>query len=336
MRLHFASIGHRDARLSPLTLDLRENGRGTGTDTVLWLRNGGGKSSILNLFFSLMRPGAREFLGTAAEGKTRRLADYVKDNDLAFVVSEWDLAPQADLLDDVPKHVHVLGQMLSWKGLQRSPDESRLRKLLFGFRAGADLGFDDLPIRGLAEPVPSFEAFREWLTAQKSRAPALEVFYTDTASAWRTYLTRLGLDPDLMKVQIQMNTREGAADESFRFKHASDFVDFFLDLAMDLDKANELSSNLETFRSRLQQRPMLLLERKLLDAVLPPLRDLAAADETRAAARRALVETTELAAGTVAALRQRSAGFERRAADLKTAAEVAQKLAHTARNEADT
>ena len=51
MRLHFASIGHRDARLSPLTLDLRDENQGTGADTVLWLRNGGGKSSILNLFF---------------------------------------------------------------------------------------------------------------------------------------------------------------------------------------------------------------------------------------------------------------------------------------------
>lgn len=333
MRLHFASIGHRDARLSPLTLDLREHGRGTGTDTVLWLRNGGGKSSILNLFFSLMRPGARDFLGTAAEGKTRRLADYVKDNDLAFVVSEWDLAPQVDLFDSTPRHVHVLGQMLSWKGLQRSPDESRLRKLLFGFRANAGLGFDDLPIRGLAEPVASFEAFRDWLTAQKSRDPALEVIHTDAASTWRTYLGQLGLDPDLMKVQIQMNTREGAADESFRFKHASDFVDFFLELAMDLDKATELSANLETFRSRLQQRPVLLLERKLFDAVLPPLRDLAAAVDTQAAARRYLVETTEIAAGTVAGLRQRSASFERRAADRRGALKVAQELAQAAYND---
>lgn len=335
MRLHFASIGHRDARLSPLTLDLRGENNGTGVDTVLWLRNGGGKSSILNLFFSLLRPGARDFLGSAAEGKSRRLADYVKDGDLAFVVSEWDLAPRLDLFGTTPTHVHVLGQVLSWKGLQRSPDESKLRKLLFGFRAGAELGFDDLPIRGLREPVGSFEAFREWLAAHKSRSPALEVTYTDAASTWRAHLGQLGLDPDLMKVQIQMNTREGAADESFRFGDARAFVDFFLELAMDLDKASELSANLETFRSRLQQRPVLLLERQLFDAALPPLRELVAAVDSHDAARRHLAETTDTAAGTAAGLRQRIDGFERRAAERRSAHAEAQERARLASNEAD-
>lgn len=335
MRLHFASIGHRDARLSPLTLDLRDENHGTGVDTVLWLRNGGGKSSILNLFFSLLRPGARDFLGAAAEGKSRRLTDYVKDGDLAFVVSEWDLAPRLDLFGTRPSHIHVLGQVLSWKGLQRSPDESKLRKLLFSFRAGAELGFDDLPIRGLGEPVGSFEAFREWLAGHKSRSPTLEVTYTDAPSTWRTHLGQLGLDPDLMKVQIQMNTREGAADESFRFHDARAFVDFFLELAMDLDKASELSANLETFRSRLQQRPVLLLERQLFDAALPPLRELAAAALSRDAARQHLADTTHTAAGTATGLRDRAASFGRRAEDRRAAHVHAQGEARRTSNDAD-
>lgn len=334
MRLHFASIGHRDARLSPLTLDLRGENNGTGVDTVLWLRNGGGKSSILNLFFSLLRPGARDFLGSAAEGKSRRLADYVKDGDLAFVVSEWDLAPRLDMFGTTPTHVHVLGQVLSWKGLQRSPDESKLRKLLFGFHAGPELGFDDLPIRGLSEPVGSFDAFREWLAGHKSRSPALEVTYTDAASTWRTHLGQLGLDPDLMKVQIQMNTREGAADESFRFGDARAFVDFFLELAMDLDKASELSANLETFRSRLQQRPMLLLERQLFDAALPPLRELVGAVDSHDAARRHLAETTDTAAGTAAGLQQRIESFQRRAAERRSTHTEAQERVRLAYNDA--
>jgi hypothetical protein len=335
MRLHFASIGHRDARLSPLTLDFRDEHHGTGVDTVLWLRNGGGKSSILNLFFSLIRPGVREFLGSAAEGKSRRLADYVKDGDLAYVVSEWDLAPRLDLFASPPSRVQVLGQALSWKGLQRSPDESKLRKLLFSFRAGPELNFDDLPIRGLSEPVASFEAFREWLAGHKSRSPAREVFYTDAASPWRAHLGQLGLDPDLMKVQIEMNTREGAADESFRFQDPRAFVDFFLQLAMDTEKAGELSLNLETFRSKLKQRPVLLLERQLFDAALPPLRELAAAVDSREAARRYLGETTDAAAGTAVALRQRVESFERRAGERRQDYERAQEQARIARNEAD-
>jgi hypothetical protein len=48
----FESVGHRDARPA---------------DSVLWLHNGGGKSSILNILFSVLRPSQREFLGSEAD-----------------------------------------------------------------------------------------------------------------------------------------------------------------------------------------------------------------------------------------------------------------------------
>ena len=59
LRLHFASIGHEHARLAPLTLDFRHD-QGTGADSVVWLRNAGGKSSILNLFYSVFPVGTEK------------------------------------------------------------------------------------------------------------------------------------------------------------------------------------------------------------------------------------------------------------------------------------
>jgi DNA repair exonuclease SbcCD ATPase subunit len=335
MRAHFASIGHRDARLAPLTLDLRAGGVGSGADTVLWLRNGGGKSSLLNLFFSVLRPRLRDFLGATAEGKSRRLADYVKESDLAVVVTEWDLTPRLDRLDQRPADICLLGQVLSWRGQQRSADDARLRRLYFGLRAGPGLTLDDLPIQGLAAPATSFEALRDWLSAHKSSRPELEITYTDNLQTWEKHLTHLGIDPELIRVQIRMNAREGAADELFRFGSPREFIDFFLELAMDFDKASDLSANLDALRSSLQRRPTLLRERELLDAVHPALERLAAAARERQEAEGARDHAVDLAARTASALRARAGDFERRLHERRADQAAAADEARRASNDAD-
>lgn len=124
-RVHFASVGHRDARLAPLTLALvGEDGR--PSHSVLWLRNGGGKSSMLNLLFAVLRPGRREFLGNDDSGKDRALADYVLPDDTAHVVLEWGLPGERGA-------VWVTGMVLEWRDRARSADLDRLRRLWYGF-----------------------------------------------------------------------------------------------------------------------------------------------------------------------------------------------------------
>lgn len=112
-RIHLASIGHKDARFFPLTIDLRDE-LGSGSDAVLWLRNGGGKSSVLNLYFSIFQPRLTRFLGAKAEHKERALTDYVKAEDIAFVVTEWDIDPA--IADPARKKVRIVGQVMAWKG----------------------------------------------------------------------------------------------------------------------------------------------------------------------------------------------------------------------------
>ena len=68
LRLHLTSVGHKDARFFPLMLDFRDRD-GLPTDVVVWLMNGGGKSSLMNLFYSSFLPETRKFLG---EGARRR------------------------------------------------------------------------------------------------------------------------------------------------------------------------------------------------------------------------------------------------------------------------
>lgn len=53
------SVGERSARFSDLTLDMTApdgDGLSSPSDSVIWLRNGGGKSSLLSLFYAVLLP----------------------------------------------------------------------------------------------------------------------------------------------------------------------------------------------------------------------------------------------------------------------------------------
>jgi hypothetical protein len=337
LRVHFASIGHADARLAPLTVDLRaRDAAGTGADSVLWLRNGGGKSTILNLFYSLFRPDRREFLGTSAEGKARHLEDYIKAEDLAFVVTEWDVEPVSDelLFARAPARRRLVGQVLSWKDRQKSSDPSKLRRRFFSLRAEPGVELDELPIDGLGqEPVRSWDAFRTWLEDLRQRRPDLEVYWEDTPRKWTEHLERIGLDPELFRYQLKMNAREGSADEAFRFRTTDEFIRFYLEIAFDSSEADAVSANVEGFREKLGRRPDLLAEQTfLIDArhSLIPLREAVAAAR---AAEGKHDEQRALAASVARALVGRQAELQRIEARAEAAASRAKDGALQASND---
>ena len=95
LRLH--SIGERSARFTDVTLDLTapRTAAATPSDSVVWLRNGGGKSSLLSLFYALLLPRAIDFMGRAVK---RSLTDYVDSGDTAHTVAAWHPAGLGHLL----------------------------------------------------------------------------------------------------------------------------------------------------------------------------------------------------------------------------------------------
>jgi hypothetical protein len=85
-RMHLDSVGSNAARFSNLTLDFTDVDHHP-LDTIVWLRNGGGKTSLLSLLFSLFLPNRRDFLGARDDRKT--LGDYVLSGDTAHILCEW-------------------------------------------------------------------------------------------------------------------------------------------------------------------------------------------------------------------------------------------------------
>lgn len=280
MRLHFASVGVPAARFAPLTLDFRSpGGEGRfGDDTVLWLRNGGGKSSILNLLFSVIIPSRRDFLGETADGRNQRFASYVKERDLSFVIAEWYMGPtgQQDLVsDDTQRRTWVTGQMLHWAASGSTQDDANLRRWFFAFRTGVGMELESLPVHGLAAPcATNARGFREWFDGQRRAFPGAECYGTENQADWQSALREtLRLDPDVFRLQLEMNRQEGGADRVMRFKTASEFAQFAFREASDPRPAQELVRRLEQLRARQSQRPARVLEQRFLLAVQQPLRE---------------------------------------------------------------
>ena len=299
-RVHFASIGHRDARLAPLTLELCDE-QGDAMDSVVWLRNGGGKSSILNLLFSTLRPNLNEFLGKSVDGQSRQLSDYVGASDTAFVIAEWAFDPeQLGLGFEVPPS-RIVGQVLEWQGRQRSVDSSRLQRRFFSFRTDAAVDWQALPVAGISDaPVGSLQAFVDWLEGVRRDGPAREVTIEERQAAWSRHLESLHLDPELFGYQLRMNRREGAADELFRFASSRAFIDFFLELTLDTSRANMVSATLTEFRTKLEKLPARKLEHAFAIEALTALHPLLLGNAKRAEARSAQ-DTVESRARSIAA-----------------------------------
>jgi hypothetical protein len=280
-RLRLVSIGHPNARFRDVTIDLRD-GAGRATDSTVWLRNGGGKSTLVSLLFSLVRPDQREFLGTKADAKRRRLQDYVLAQDRAVVAAEWELEGPAGIGDADPAAAparFITGVFFEWRS-GASTDDGNLRRLYFAGRASVDvgLGIDTLPlfVDGNGSGVTkrrSLGAFLEEWNDLRGRHPHLELSATTTLREWSETLEQAGLDPDLFLYQLRMNQREGGADEIFRFPDHEAFVDFLLELAFNPERAEAVSKNIARYRDELRRRKEEYLpERELVGGIADRMR----------------------------------------------------------------
>ena len=101
---------------------------------MLFLENGGGKSVLLKLVFSVLLPGRRQVVGTTS---TDVLAKFVLGEDVAHIACEWMHTATGRLL--------VTGKVSEWPGHVVSSDAARLADAWYSFRPGPGFGLDDLP-----------------------------------------------------------------------------------------------------------------------------------------------------------------------------------------------
>ncbi|MEV7615871.1 hypothetical protein [Streptomyces sp. NPDC089799] len=339
-RIRLYSIGPAGARYADTVLDLRGVGRPvphpaptqaeffeeepTGPPRrpapagVLFLENGGGKSVLLKLIFSVMLPGHRNTLGGASSGVLRK---FLLAEDCGHVALEWQHTQTGECV--------VVGKVSEWRGRQVSNDPRKFAEAWYSFRPGPGLSLDNLPVAESTAVRPPVEGssgaqgrrrtmkgFRDAITEAGKAYPHLEVCWEEIHDRWNEHLGELGLDPELFRYQREMNADEGEAAGLFAVKKDSDFTDLLLRAVTDTRDTDGLADLVHGFGNKLGRRAELMAERDFTAGSVDLLTRIVEAAQGRARARD-VHAGAERRTRTLARRLSARAGEERaRAADL--------------------
>lgn len=308
-RVRLYSIGPAGARYADTVLDLRGVGepvpdpaptqaeffeeepvgppRRPAPAGVLFLENGGGKSVLLKLIFSVMLPGHRNTLGGASSGVLRK---FLLADDCGHVALEWQHVQTGECV--------VVGKVSEWRGRQVSNDPRKFAEAWYSFRPGPGLSLDNLPVAESTAVRPPAEGqsgaqgrrrtmkgFRDALTEAGKAYPHLEVHWEETHERWTEHLGDLGLDPELFRYQREMNADEGEAAGLFAVKKDSDFTDLLLRAVTDTRDTDGLADLVGGFGNKLGRRAELIAERDFTAGSVDLLGRIVEATEARARAR---------------------------------------------------
>jgi hypothetical protein len=287
--------------------------------SVLFLENGGGKSVLIKLIFSVMLPGRRQVVGTTS---TKVLEKFVAAKDVSHVVLEW--------LHVETGHRIITGKVSEWRGHVVSADSENLVDSWYCFRPTAALGLGSLPMTQDGRLL-TMSGFHDKLTAAQLAEPELELSWTRRHHEWTGRLDGLGLDTELFRYQRAMNAGEGEAADAFAFGTDDAFVDFLLRAVIPEDEPKDLAEVVSTYAHNLAQRGELLSERDFVAGALDLLGPLAA-EEGVAAASRKIAEAAKAdmaaLAGRVVARDElenaRLSGLENHVDDVKTTEKLAE------------
>ncbi|MFJ3801873.1 hypothetical protein ACIPSJ_37035 [Streptomyces sp. NPDC090088] len=308
-RVRLYSIGPAGARYADTVLDLRGVGepvpdpaptqaeffekepvgppRRPAPAGVLFLENGGGKSVLLKLIFSVMLPGHRNTLGGASSGVLRK---FLLADDCGHVALEWQHTLTGECV--------VVGKVSEWRGRQVSNDPRRFAEAWYSFRPGPGLSLDNLPVAESTAVRPPVEGasgaqgrrrtmkgFRDAITEASKFYPHLEVHWEEIHDRWIEHLGDLGLDPELFRYQREMNADEGEAAGLFAVKKDSDFTDLLLRAVTDTRDTDGLADLVGGFGNKLGRRAELIAERDFTAGSVELLGRIVEAAEGRARAR---------------------------------------------------
>ncbi|AUG76289.1 hypothetical protein CFP65_1390 [Kitasatospora sp. MMS16-BH015] len=281
-RVLLRSVGPTAARYEDVLLDLSAAGAPVATTSatlfgedepvlrpspasVLHLENGGGKSVLIKLIFSVVLPGHRQAVGATG---AHTLSSFVLENDVSHIVLEWVHAKSG-------RHL-VTGKVSAWRNGRPSKDLKQLTEWWYHFRPTETLGLRSLPIEenGRYRPLSDYCA---QLSAAADADSALEYSCLRVQREWTERLADLGLDPELFRYQRAMNAEEGEAADAFSFGEHNAFVNSLLRAVLPPEPAEELTGVVGAYADKLAARGTLELERDFVSGALEHLVPLAEA-----------------------------------------------------------
>ncbi|MEU6781213.1 hypothetical protein ABZ912_18590 [Nonomuraea angiospora] len=339
--LRFRTVGERSARFTDLPLNFTApvDGAAVPQDSVVWLRNGGGKSSILSLTYALLLPHANDFMGKTVQ---RSLTDYVDTGDTSHVIATWHPHDTSRTLLGDPEDILVTGVVHEWSDLRKpvkaADSKDKLSSYFYAFHAVPGvLDPDTLPFCDASGRPRRLTGFLEELRElAKPHARHANLVVTDKQHVWTKALLDRHLDPEIFRTQKQMNHVEGGVEDLFKFPSAKDFINFLLDLATQPDAATSVATRLASVTALLAAKPQKIEERDFCSAAAADLSDVAAGYDHLQAAAGELTAVTTSAVGLAASFTAAVAAAEELQESLKAQLTVFAEARTAANNERST
>lgn len=227
--------------------------------------------------------------------------------------------------------VLVTGGVYQWRGGQRPADVSanwdRLERRWYVFRPLAGvLELDSLPVRSEEGQLSLFSYVKALEAAHKAHK-RLNLVVASDQFTWSEQLGNNGLDPELFRIQRDMNKDEGGITELFTFKTCEDFADFLIDMVVDEAAPAAARASLGKHADKLALRPDRELEGRFLAEAVLRLKPVQKATAGLTGAQHTLVRQVALA-------RRAGEHVQGRAERLAREAEKLAGLAATAKEEA--
>ncbi|MFC9434459.1 hypothetical protein [Nocardia sp. NPDC057030] len=263
--MYLDSIGVAENRFTDLMVDFTDTS-GEPTDTIVWLRNGAGKTTMLSLLLALILPSRTDFLATRT--KNRTLEDLVLAGDTAHVVAEW-VSPEGELL--------LTGAVYEWDGRSRPHDyngrgKEKLRRSWWCVHPdpvvdGATL--DTLPFTlrsGGAYDRERFCAHVRNLTADGINTVVASTYIHE----WHTALRERRFDPDLFRYFAEVNSAEGGMDGLFNdIDSPGRFVRYLLRFVGDQQRVAPVRDLLADTAVEIAKRPIYTAQLRFCTDAVP-------------------------------------------------------------------
>jgi hypothetical protein len=329
-------VGPSSARFDPLLIDMR-NAAGAADHSVLWLRNGGGKTTFERLVFHVLAWNEAKNIGKEEKARPGGIEYLLGPEDVGHVVLEWE---RADAPDARPLITGLVCQLKQGTGHRRDDDGNLKRsradveRRFYCFHALPDVDLETITSAQLSDGRRlSLRAYAKTLDSLSDAHPRLRVETTTSVGEWTTMLEDRGLDAELFRYQVHMNQGEGGADQVIaRAATNEQFIDFVLRAVTPPADVADVREQFERYREELAQMPVLRRRRAFVAALHETMSQLAAAH----AAERAAESAVQAAEAEARALHGRFAAAAERDEARKDAAAEEQQQLRRQRTDADT
>ncbi|AXB42683.1 hypothetical protein [Amycolatopsis albispora] len=303
-RFYLDSIGVPDNRFSDLLVDLTD-ADGAPADSIVWLRNGAGKTTMLSLLLALILPDRRDFLATRT--KKRTLEDLVQSHDTAHVVAEWA---------DSEGRVLLTGAIYEWDGRQRPRDynaagKENLKRTWWCVHpepAVEGSALDDLPFTFRTSGRCDRDGFRRHLNELAAHGVNV-VVASSTIAEWHQALRERRFDPDLFRYFTEVNATEGGIEALFDgIDSPGAFVRYLLRFVSDRNRTAPVRDLLSETQKEIAKQPGYEAEREFCAEAQPKVGALGEAHRKVVAATAARDEERARVAGFKKALLDKADG----------------------------